>query len=162
MLDQEPVDLALGGLSSGVGRFPDLADRVLRPPSEDSVNRTRLLRLNDEGACPEEVLDVADARWAMINDKNARQPNNEKTRDVLRGSGANVARCSLGGVLSPPTSASSAFRFPELLEWDFSIGAGVLGVRRTDFVGIVGVDLTCVRRTGEMGEDPGVGAVIES
>jgi hypothetical protein len=35
---------------------------------------------------------------------------------ILRGSRANIARCSLGslgGVLSPPTPASSAFRFPD-------------------------------------------------
>jgi len=119
LLDHDPVVLALGGLSSAVGRVPD---RVLRPPSDDSVKRTRLLLLKDEGAWPDE-LEVADARW-------------------VRGSGANdVDRCSFGGVLSPPTPASSAFLLPELLECDFSMTGGVLGVRKTDFVGIVGVDL---------------------
>ena len=62
-------------------------------------------------------------------------------KSVLRGSGAKVARGSLGGVLSPLTPASSAFLFPEPLEYDFSMTAGALGVRRTDAVGIVGVDL---------------------
>lgn len=67
-----------------------------------------------------------------------------KEKRVLRGSGAKVARGSLrslGGVLSPLTPASSAFLFPEPLEYDFSITVGTLGVRKTDAVGIVGVDL---------------------
>ena len=65
-------------------------------------------------------------------------------KSVLRGSGAKVARgslYSLGGVLSPLTPASSAFLFPEPLEYDFSMTGGALGVRRTDGLGIVGVDL---------------------
>ena len=57
--------------------------------------------------------------------------------DILRGSGANVARCSLeslGGVLSPPTSASSAFRFP----LDCACPGGVFDLSKTEAVGIVG------------------------
>jgi len=80
--------------------------------------------------------------------------------NVLRGSGANVARgWSFGGVLSPPTSASSAFRFPELLECDFSMTGGVNGVRKTE---AVGKDLECVLREGDTGETSGVGEVTES
>lgn len=67
-------------------------------------------------------------------------------KDILRGSGANVVLASfvsLGGVLSPLTPASSALRFPEPLEYDFSMTPGALAVFvfRTDAVGIVGVDL---------------------
>ena len=64
LLDHDPVFLALGGLSLGVGRLP--ARDVLRwdpRPSCVSVNRTRLLRLNDDGACVD-TPEVADARWA--------------------------------------------------------------------------------------------------
>jgi hypothetical protein len=67
-----------------------------------------------------------------------------KGKRVLRGSGAKVARGSLdslGGVLSPLTPASSAFLFPEPLEYDFSMTGAALGFRRTDAEGIVGVDL---------------------
>lgn len=70
--------------------------------------------------------------------------------------------CSLGGVLSPPTSASSAFLFPDPLEYDFSMTGGLLGVRKTDVVGVVGDDLTSVRREGEEGEASGVGDVIDN
>ena len=65
-----------------------------------------------------------------------------KNGDILRGSGANVARCSLGslgGVLSPSTSASSAFRFP--VDCDCPITGGVFGLSKTEIVGIVGWDL---------------------
>lgn len=68
----------------------------------------------------------------------------KKDKSVRRGSGANVVRASLdsfGGVVSPLTPASSAFRFPEPLECDFPMADGVLGVFKTDTVGIVGVDL---------------------
>lgn len=57
---------------------------------------------------------------------------------ILLGSGANVALCSFsfGGVLSPSTSASSAFRLTDPFEYAFSMTGG-----RIDFGGIVGVDL---------------------
>jgi hypothetical protein len=42
------------------------------------------------------------------------------------------------------------------------MAGGVLGVRRTDVVGIVGVDLTCIRREGEMGDASGVGDVTDN
>lgn len=56
--------LALGGLWSGVGSDPVRevdceADRA----SKDCVNRTRLLRLNEEGACDDRP-EVVDVRWA--------------------------------------------------------------------------------------------------
>ena len=63
--------------------------------------------------------------------------------DILRGSGAKVARCSLGslgGVLSPPTSASSAFRFPLDCGCPMT-GGGVFGLSKTEVEGIVGWDL---------------------
>jgi len=61
LLDHDPVFLALGGLSLGVGRLPaPEAERELDRPSDTSVNRTLLLRLKDEGA----ELEVADSRWA--------------------------------------------------------------------------------------------------
>ena len=86
--------------------------------------------------------------------------------NILFESSAKVARCSfrsLGGVLSPSTkSASSAFRFTDPLEYDFSITGG-----KIDFGGIVGVDLWCALlvgegKMGEIGEASGVGRVIES
>ena len=118
--------------------FEREADRA----SKDCVNRTRLLRLYEEGACDDEEV-----RWAkritshkdMMNDQNF--IGDGKSGDILRGSGANVARCSLGslgGVLSPPTSASSAFRFP--LDC-CPITGGVIGLCKTEVVGIVGWDL---------------------
>ena len=57
LLDHDPVDVALGGLLSGepVCEFDREADR----PSKDGVNRTRLLRLYEEGACDDEEV-----RWA--------------------------------------------------------------------------------------------------
>lgn len=67
--------------------------------------------------------------------------------------------------MSPPTPASSAFRFAEPVEYDFSMTGAVLGVFSTDGrVGIVGVDLWCVRLKGEgeMGEGVGVGSVTDS
>ena len=101
--------------------------------------------------------------------RKARQKSADRTalgkNYILRGSGANVARgsfCSLGGVLSPPTPASSAFLFPDPLEYDFSMTGGLLGVRKTEEVGVVGDDLTCVRREGEEGEASGVGDVTDS
>ena len=39
---------------------------------------------------------------------------------------------------------------------------GVLGVFSTDVVGIVGVDLWCPRRVGEIGEGTGVAAVTDN
>lgn len=64
LLDQDPVVLALYGLSSAEGSVParDPERDEAGLPSDVSVNLTRLLRLYDEGACPEE--DVADARCA--------------------------------------------------------------------------------------------------
>lgn len=64
-----------------------------------------------------------------------------RTRCILRGSGANVARCSLGslgGVLSPPASTSSAFRFPDPTDCDCSMMGEGIGLRTTDDEGIVG------------------------
>lgn len=56
--------LALGGLSSGVGSDPVReVDREPDRASYDSVNRTRLLRLNEEGAC-DDSPEVVDVRWA--------------------------------------------------------------------------------------------------
>lgn len=68
MLDHDPVVLAVGGLSLGVGRLPTCeADRELDRPSEASLNRTLLLRLKDEGACADEP-EVADVRWAVVHE----------------------------------------------------------------------------------------------
>lgn len=78
-------------------------------------------------------------------------------KDIPFGSGANDALSSFGGVLSPPTPASSAFRLVDPIECDFSMTGGRIG-----FEGIVGVDFRCVLLAGEMGDASGVGLVIES
>ena len=86
-----------------------------------------------------------------------------KSGDILRGSGANVARCSLGslgGVLSPPTSASSAFRFPP--DCDFTMAGGVFDLCKTEVEGNVGWDLWWGRRVGVTGDTSGVGEITDT
>ena len=82
MLDHDPVDLALGGLSLGVGRLrlPTCeAERVLDRPSEASLSRTLLLRLKDEGAWTDEP-EVADVRWAVAHECKRQLINQHITR----------------------------------------------------------------------------------
>jgi hypothetical protein len=84
-----------------------------------------------------------------MDEVEIRFANNNKishmTRDaqvevyILLASGADAVLCplvSFGGVLSPSTSSSSAFRFADPLEYDFSMTGA-----RIDREGIVGVDL---------------------